>query len=104
VAADELPKQHHPPHWVVLQLVEVVRDPDWAPEPAAERLLAEARDPHALHRVRASVRALNGDVDAFGRARALVTLDLAISRLENGNEDSAAGGWARGGKSARNDS
>jgi hypothetical protein len=70
-----------------LQLVmHEVMQASWQPAVAAARVLAHVHDLHVLRVVRARVRLAGLDRATLSQARALATLNLAITQLEDGAE------------------
>jgi hypothetical protein len=56
----------------------------WQPAAAAARVLAHVQDLHVLRVVRARVRLAGLDRATLSQARALATLNMAITQLEDG--------------------
>jgi hypothetical protein len=75
------------PPWVLLHVVREVRDPAWTPAAAARRIRERVQDPGALRLARARLRVLGGERVTLSQARALATLNLAISDLEAGQDE-----------------
>ena len=79
------------PQWVLLQVVRDVLSPAWAPASSALRLVSQVRDPGVLRQARALLRLAPGERITLIQARALATLNLAITHLDDARIDDPAG-------------
>jgi len=81
---------------VVLHLLRDVLDPSWAPGPAADRLATRVHDAEVLRHARARLRGVTAQRTTVWQARALATLNMAITKVEDGQaphgEDGHGGG------------
>lgn len=71
------------PQWVIVQVLRDALEPNWTPMSAATHLVDRAPDPHMLRHTRARLRVTASRRTTVHRLRALATLSLAISRLED---------------------
>lgn len=75
------------PHWVLLQVVRDVLSPAWLPTASALRLVSQVRDPRVLRQARALLRSAPGERITLIQERALATLNLAITHLDDARTD-----------------
>lgn len=73
------------PQWVILRVLREALDPEWAPASAAAGLVDRVPDPFVVRRARADLRKATSTRTSVRGARAVATLNLAISRLEDDN-------------------
>jgi len=71
------------PQWAVLYVMREALRPEWAPAPAAARLLDHVHDPFVLRHARGRLQKVIGEHATLHEARAVATLNLAIGRLED---------------------